>query len=113
MRLFPLPVKNVTVRGPSLPADRADHLILFRMHVSRKAAGKARAVLERVGLDAATIAACFSANQSDEEVVQDGLTRWTGGLGSQPPTWGVLLEAMKYANIAQQHVDELRRKLGN
>ena len=87
--------------------------MLFRIHVSRKAAGKARAVLEGVGLDAPTISACFRANPlDDEEAVQEGLTRWKGGKGTQPPTWGVLIQAMEYAEIEQQSVQALKGKLG-
>ena len=113
MRLFPSPVKNVSVTDLALSADHPDYRMLFRQHVSRPAAGKARALLEGVRLDEDTIAACSSAHpKNDEEIVQDGLIRWTGGKGRQPPTWGVLLDAMEYANIAQQHARHLREKLG-
>ena len=88
--------------------------MLFRIHVSRKAARKAKVVLEGLGLDQNTIDACISAHSSnDEEIVQDGLTRWCGGKGTQPPTWNVLIEAMRYADIAQQDIGELKRKLGH
>ena len=81
--------------------------------MSRKAAGKARAVLEGVELDAATINACVSAHpQNDEEAVQEGLTKWVGGQGCQPPTWSVLIEAMEFAMIEQQAVQGLKEKLG-
>ena len=94
-------------------ADRHDLLVLFRTYVSRKAAGKGRAVLERVGLCTETIDACFSSHPLDEEeAVQAGLTRWSGGQGRQPPTWQVLLEAMTFAQIAQQHVQGLKKTLG-
>ena len=97
----------------SLSADHPDHVELFRIHVSRSASGKARAVLEGVGLDSSTISACFRANpQNDEETVQEGLTRWKGGQGSKPPSWGVLIGAMEYAQIAQQVVQGLKRELG-
>ena len=96
----------------ALSADHPDYRKLFRIHVSRQAAGKAKAVLEGVDLDEGTIRACFSANPSnDVETVQDGLTRWTGGQGRQPPTWGVLIAAMQYADIAQQHIQSLREQL--
>ena len=86
--------------------------ILFRTYVSRNAAGKARAVLEGVGLDTPTIAACFGAHLfNDEETVQDGLIKWLEGKGRQPPTWKVLFDAMDYAGIAQQHVAGLRKEL--
>ena len=81
--------------------------------MSRNAAGKGKAVLEGVGLDAPTIAACFTANpQNHEEAVQDGLTIWKGGQGTQPPTWGVLIDAMEYAQIEQQSVQGLKKELG-
>lgn len=86
--------------------------MLFRMYVSRKAADKGIAVLEGVGLDAPTIAACFSASQNEEGAVQEGLTKWRGGKGFQPPTWGVLIEAIEYAQIEQQAIDGLKKELG-
>ena len=99
------------MKCPAFSADRPDHLILFRTYVSRQAAKIGRAVLEGVGLDSGTIKACFS-NFSEEEAVQDGLIRWKDGQGTQPPTWCVLLDAMEYAYIAQEHVQGLKRKLG-
>ena len=94
-------------------ADRHDQLVLFRTHVSRKAAGKGRAVLEGVGLCMAAIDACFCSHPLDEEgAVQAGLVKWSGGQGHQPPTWQVLLEAMTFAQIAQEHVQGLKEKLG-
>ncbi len=86
--------------------------MLFRKYVSRKAAHKGIAVLEGVGLDAPTIAACFSDSQNEEEAVQEGLTKWRGGKGFQPPTWGVLIEAIEHAQIEQQAIDDLKEKLG-
>ena len=87
--------------------------MLFRMYVSRKTAGKGRAVLEGVGLDSYTVELCFRANPLDEEqAVQEGLTRWIEGLSTQPPTWGVLIKAMEYAGIAQQHIQGLKATLG-
>ena len=93
--------------------ERSDQLKLFRTYVSRQSATKARAVLEGVELHTETINACFSSHpQDDEEAVQEGLTKWSSGEGSQPPTWGVLIEAMKYARVAQQHIEDLKEKLG-
>ena len=93
-------------------ADCPEHLILFRTYVSRKAATKGRAVLEGVGLLTETIDACFSSHPLDEEgAVQAGLTRWSGGQGRQPPTWEVLISAMEYADIAQQHIEDLKKEL--
>ena len=94
-------------------ADRRDQLKLFRDYVSRKAAGKGRALLEGVGLCTATIDACFCSHPRDEEeAVQAGLVKWSDGQGLQPPTWQVLLEAMTFAQIAQEHVQGLKEKLG-
>ena len=92
--------------------ERRDYRMLFRTYVSRKAAGKASAVLEGVGLDAPTIEACFSAHpRSEENAVQEGLTRWCGGQGTKPPTWEVLLAAMDYAQIEQHCIECLRKVL--
>ena len=81
--------------------------------MSRVAAGKGRAVLEGVGLRTATIGPCFEDNPQDvESAVQAGLTKWIEGTGLQPPTWKVLLDAMEYAQIAQQHIQDLKADLG-
>ena len=114
MGLSPPPVSNVCMyEGLALSADRPDHLKLFRRHVSRHAYGKGRAVLEGVGLISRTIEECFHSNPLDEErAVQEGLIRWCGGQGTQPPTWNVLIMAMEYARIAQQHIQNLKESLG-
>ena len=105
--------KGCGCEGLALSAGRQGYLKLFRTFVSRKAAGKTIAVFEGVGLDRATIAACFSAHPlNEEEAVQEGLTRWCGGKGRQPPTWRVLVEAMQYAQIDQQDVQGLKEELG-
>ena len=104
--------KNVSVKSLSFSTDHPRHLMLFRKHISRRAAGKGRAVLEGVGLDTPTIAACFTAHPLNEEgAVQEGLTKWCGGKGFQPPTWGVLVEAIEYASIAQQDIEALKGAL--
>ena len=105
--------KNVSVKSFPSNADHPRHLMLLRKYISRRAAGKGRAVLEGVGLDAPTIAACFTAHPMNEEgVVQEGLTRWCGGSkGFQPPTWGVLVEAIEFAELAQQDIDSLKSAL--
>ena len=109
--------KEVAVKNSlslSLYADHSGHLMLFRIHMSRKAAGKTKAVLEGLGLDITTIRACETAHHlNDEEIVQDGLIRWCGGKGTQPPTWNVLITTMEYAEIAQQDIEELKQKLGH
>ena len=97
------------MKSLSFSADRKDHLMLFRSYVSSKAAGKANAVLEGVGLNAPTIKACSTAYPlNDEEIVQAGLIRWCE---SQGPTWGVLIAAMKYAKIDQQDIEGLKTSL--
>ena len=74
--------KSVSVKSLSFSTDHPRHLMLFRTHISRRAAGKGRVVLEGVGLDAPTIAACFTAHPWNEEgAVQEGLTKWCGGAG--------------------------------
>ena len=99
------------MKNLAISVDRPDHLVLLRTYVSRKAAGRGKAVLEGVGLDSDTIKACFRSNPlDDEEAVQDGLIKWKDGQG-RPPTWKVLLEAMEYAGVAQQHTDGLKMKL--
>ena len=103
----------MSVKVLSFSADRLNYLMLFRKHVSKRAAGKGRAVLEGVWLDAATIEACFRNNPQDvEAVVQAGLTKWVEGKGRQPPTWGDLMEAMNYAEIASKDIEALVASLG-
>ena len=104
--------RNVSAIGPASSADRPDYLMLFRKHVSKKAAGKGRAVLEGVWLDAPTIEACYRSNPLDEEAaVQAGLIKWVEGNGRQLPTWKVLLEALRSAEIAQEHFLKLKTEL--
>ena len=79
-------------------------------YVSRKAATKGRAVLEGEGLDSCSIKASFN-SASEEAAVQDGLIKWKDGQGHQPPTWEVLISAMEYAKIAQQHIEDLKKEL--
>ena len=106
-------VKNVLAKCFALSTDHPGHLKLFRKYVSRKAVGKGRAVLEGVGLDSETIAACFNSHPlNEEEAVQAGLTKWCGGRGNEPPTWQVLFAAIEYAQIAKQHVNDLKKESG-
>ena len=79
--------------------------------MSRKAAGKVNAVLEGVELDPETMRACINHANTDEEAVQDGLIKWKEGQGKQPPTWAVLVEAMKYARIDQESIRDLKKEL--
>ena len=86
--------------------------MLLRQYVSRNVADKGRAVLEGVQLDSAAIQACFQSNPyNHEEAVQAGLIKWAHGQGL-PPTWDVLINAMDYAGIAQQHIFDLKETLG-
>lgn len=101
---------NVSVKSLAFSADCKGHVKLLRRHVSRRAAGKWKAVLEGVGLEIPTIEACKNENQ--EEAVQTGLTKWIEGQGDQPPTWKVLLEAIEYAGIAVQYINDLKKELG-
>ena len=96
-----------------LSADHPDYLMLFRVHVSRRAASKGRAVLEGVGLDAPTIDTCFEDHSKTvEEAIQTGLIKWSDGQSCKPPTWEVLLGAIAYAEIAQQDIASLKTALG-
>ena len=106
--------EECVVKYLAFSTDLPDHLRLFRTCVSRKAAIKGRPVLEGVGLSAETIEACFSSHPlNEEEAVQAGLTKWSGGQGLQPPTWEVLIEAMEYAQIAQRHIKGLKENVAS
>ena len=106
------PVRNLSVECCTFSADRPGYLMLFRKHVSRKAADKGRAVLEGVGLDAPTIQTCYMDHpQKVEEAIHTGLTKWSGGQGL-PATWEVLLAAMEYAEIAEKDIQDLKMALG-
>ena len=86
--------------------------MLLRKHVSRNASRKGSAVLEGLWLDTPVIDKCHGDNPLNEEAaVQAGIIEWIGGKGCQPPTWEVLLEAMDFAQIAQQHIHSLRKDL--
>ena len=93
---------NVIVSA--FPTEHQYHLVLFRKNVSKKAAGKGRALLEVLLCDAAEVEKCFGDNPlNEEEAVQAGLIKWMGGkVDDQPPTWGVLLRAMDFAKIDVQ-----------
>ena len=87
------------------------YAVLFRKYVSRQGAGKGKAILEWVGLSPQEIKLCYQSNpSSEEEAIQDGLIKWweTGG---DRCTWQVLLDAMKFAHITQQHCTELVEEL--
>ena len=88
------------------------YLMLLRTYVSRLSAGKRRAVLEGIGLAPETIEDCFSSYpRNEEEAVQAGLIKWAEGHHGNSPTWRVLLDAMAYAGVGQQHCQRLREKL--
>ena len=79
--------------------------------MSRKSAKKGRALLEKLGLTPERIDACYSSHPLDEvEAVQAGLYAWKDDVTSDP-TWKVLVEAMVYAGIGAQHVEELKEEL--
>ena len=106
-------MKNVLSKCLASSTDNSDYLILFRKFVSRKAAGKGKAVLEAVGLNSETIAACYNSHPlNEEEAVQAGLIMWCDDQGNKPPTWQVLFAAMEYAQIAKRHVRDLKKESG-
>ena len=85
--------------------------VLFRKHISRQCAGKGKAILECVGLTRAQIQLCYQNNPlNEEEAIQDGLHKWSETHGDHC-TWQVLLDAMKFACISQQHRRELVQEL--
>ena len=87
--------------------------MLFRMYVSRRAAGGERAVLEGVGLHPRTIDTFIKNNPCDvESAVQAGLIEWSGGQG-RPSTWQVLCGAMELAEVPIQDIKGLKHALMN
>ena len=87
------------------------YAVLFRKYVSRRAAGRGKAILEFLGLDTEMIDLCYQDNpRNEEEAVQDGLKKWRAKQ-SDRCTWQVLLDAMQFAGIAQQHCTELVEEL--
>ena len=92
-------------------AERLGYLMLFRQHVSRKAAGKGRRLLEELKLDLETIDTLIENNPDDmESAVQAGLIKWSGGQG-RPPTWKVLCKAMTEARMELTGIDSLKQAL--
>ena len=64
------------MRVSAFSAEHRDHLMLCRKHVSKKAAGKGRALLEVLLCDAAEVEKCFGGNPLNEErAVQTGLVK--------------------------------------
>lgn len=87
------------------------HAVQDTLYVSRKAAGKGRAILEGVGLLPEAIDMHYVDHPlQEEEAVQPGLLTWRNG-GGDTPTWEVLLEAMQYAEMGVQHVEALKEEL--
>ena len=78
--------------------------------MSSKAAVRGKALLELLGFDTAEIDTFYANNPSNvAEAVHVGLLKW---VEREPPkTWKVLTEAMKDADIAQQHVEGLKEHL--
>ena len=91
--------------------DCERYAVLFREFVSRKAFGRGKAILEFVGLTREVIDMCYMSNPlDDEEAIQDGLKKWRESRGDRC-TWQVLLDAMKFAGVKQQHCSELVEEL--
>ena len=91
-------------------AERLGYLMLFRQHVSRRAAGKGKSVLEEVELDTAIIDMLIENNPDDmESTVQAGLIKWSDQ--SKTPTWQVLCEAMKEASMDLSDINSLKQAL--
>ena len=87
------------------------YAVLFREHVSRQGAGKGKAVLECVGLTREQIKLCYQSNPlNEEEAIQDGLHKWQETQGDHC-TWQVLLKAMTFAGISEQHCSQLVQEL--
>ena len=87
------------------------HALIFRKCVSRKSAGKGKALLECLGLSPDEIKFCYQSNPlNEEQSIQDGLIKWWETHGNHC-TWQVLLSAMHFAGIAQQHCTELVEEL--
>ena len=87
------------------------HAVLFRKHINRQAAGKGKAILEWVGLTRQEIKFCYQNNPfNEEEAIQDSLDKWRETHGDHC-TWQVLLDAIKFAGIEQQHCSELVKEL--
>ena len=69
-------------------------------------------MLEGIGLAPETIRACYGRHPlEEEEAVQAGLIKWAEGHHGSSPTWRMLLTAMEYAGVAQQHCQGLRDEL--
>ena len=86
------------------------YAVLFRKYVSRQGAGKGKAILEWVGLSPQEIKLCYQSNPSnEEEAIQDGMLKLCETRGDC--TWQVLLDAMRFAGIAQHHCTELVEEL--
>ena len=78
--------------------------------MSKKAAGRGRALLEVLGFDTADIDSFYEDNpRKGENAVQAGLLEWVGR--PPPKTWKVLIDAMGDAGIAQQHTEGLKERL--
>ena len=102
---------NAFVCPPFSGVGHKQCAMLFRRFVSRNAAGSGRAVLEGVGLSHEAIQMCYkNSSQDEEEAIQSGLMKWRDGSGDSP-TWEVLIDAMGYAKIGVQHIQEMKEDL--
>ena len=81
--------------------------------MSRQAAGKGRALLEKLGLTPENIAEVYGQINNDEieKAVHAGLLQWRAGGAKKDPTWAVLLKAMDDAEIAEDHIEGLKKEL--
>ena len=79
--------------------------------MSRKSAGKGRAVLEYFGSEVESFFVKKSKNE--EEAVQRGLLKWACGKAKsyRPTTWEVLIGAMEHAEISVHAIDKLKEEL--
>lgn len=77
--------------------------------MSKQAWGRAKKVLEALGLTAVQITKFFVRfPQDDEESVQAGLEEW---IGKSDPTWKDVFKVMETAEIAIQQRDGLKEEL--
>lgn len=91
-------------------SGQKDWVILVRTYVSRKAPGKEQPLLEKLGLTQEEIRVCLVNNPLNvEEAVHSGLMKW--GQGPYDNTWRVLIDAMCFAGVAEQHIEELMAEL--
>ena len=108
-RRVPHVFTSVSFIFPS-PAAHSKCAFLLRTYVSRKSAGKGRALLAYFGLDTAEIDMCYADHpHSEEEAVQTGLKKWIES--DLPKTGRVLIGAMEHLEISVQDIRDLKEEL--